>query len=142
MYSEYQWRCCWLGNYSKSIEYQWRCSRPDVCTMKAPKLGTSELPGWRGAAKNMFQERSLITAIATPKFAYSVYYCYGSYSTSIENQWGCSWPDVKTMNARNIGTSVLAEWRRTSKNLFQERSSNTELATHQLASQLYYCYGS
>ena len=98
--------------------------------MNAYKLGTSELPGWRTAAKNLFQERSFNTAGATRQFASPVYYCYGSYS---EYKWGCSWPDARTMNAAKLGTSELPEWRGAAKNLFQERSLNTARATHQFA---------
>ena len=38
------------------------------------KLGTSQPPGWRGAAKHLFQERSSNTAWATDQFASLVYY--------------------------------------------------------------------
>ena len=110
--------------------------------MKASKLCTSELPGWRGACKDLFQKRSSNTAWATHQFASQVQYCYGSYSKSIEYQYGCFWPDVQTRNASKVGISDLPGWRVARKNLLQERSSNTAWATHKFASPVYYCYGS
>ena len=130
------------GNYSKSIEYQCRCSWRYVQMMNAYNLGTSELSGWRGAAKNLLQERLLITAWATHQFASPVYYCYGSYSKSIEYQCGCSWRDVQTMKASKLGTTELPGWRGVANNLYPECSWITAWATHQFASPVYYCYGS
>ena len=63
---------------SKSIEYKFGCSCPDVRTMNASKLSTSQPPGLRGACKNLFQERSSNTAWATHQFASPIQYCYGS----------------------------------------------------------------
>ena len=43
--------------YRKSIEYQWRWCWPAVRTKNVLKLGTFELPGWRGAAKSFSPPR-------------------------------------------------------------------------------------
>ena len=114
----------------KSNDYKCRCSWSDVRTMNGSKLRTSELPAWRGAAKNLFRERSSNTAWATHQFASPVYYCYGSYSKSIECECRCSWTDVRMMNVSKLGTSELPPWRVAAKNLFKKRSSNTDWATH------------
>ena len=106
--------------------------------MNASKLGTSELPGWKGAVKNLFKEHSSITAWATHQFASPIHYCHGSNSKS---QSGCSWADVRTMNASKLGISELPAWRGAVKNLIKEHSSITAWTTHQLASPVYYCYG-
>ena len=102
--------------------------------MNASKLGISQLPGWRWAAKSLFQERLSNTAWVTDQFPYIIYY----NSISVEYGWGCSWPDVHTMNTSKLGISQLPGWRVACKNLFQERSSNTDWATEQFDSPVYH----
>ena len=105
--------------------------------MSTYKLGIYPLPGWRGAIKNLVQERSLYTALATHPFTSQIYKCYGSYSKSIEYQWRRSLLDVQTMNTYKLGTNALPGWRGAGKDLFKKRSSHTARATYPFASPVY-----
>ena len=62
-----------IAAIENQLNIQWRCCWPAVGTMNTSKLGTVELPGWRGAAKNLFHVCSSYTARDTHHFASPVY---------------------------------------------------------------------